>query len=256
MDAAKGQGDALDAAFRAAECCYHLDRYAQAVEILATIAARRDISAQDRLQAKVQRGICMIEQQHLPEAEQALREALDDWEAAKDTERLDAYFPAQAEFFLGEIFRLHFEGVALDPDRGEDQLGKALENKCELLLSAQGHYLRAIRMGEGQWATASGFRVGALYEALRKAMLEAKVPASLDAEQAQVYREELRRRVRVLVTKAMAVYERTLEAAERLGIESPFVTETRRSLERMKELLLEEPEKAPAETQASLKSPP
>lgn len=241
-DAEKGVGDALHAAFRVAECYYHLDNYPPAIELLAKIAERDDIPFQEKLQAKVQKAICMIENGQPDQAEKELRVSLLWYDQRKGTEILDDYFPSQAQFFLGEIYRLYFEAVELDPDKGEDQLAKDLEYKCELLLSAQGHYLRAIRMGHGKWATAAGFRIGALYENLYDAMLGARVPSEFDDEQKQIYREELRKKVRVLITKAMGIYERTLAAAERIGVDNPFVQRTRQSLERMKQILLEETE--------------
>jgi tetratricopeptide (TPR) repeat protein len=238
-DPDRGQGDSLGASFRAAECLYHLSRFDEAAAILAVIAARADVKPQERLEAKVHRGICLVEGGELEAGESALREALGYWTDKKDSERLDDYFPAQAQYYLGEVYRLHFERVALDPDAGEAKLHQDLEYKCDLLLSAQGHYLRAIRVGDGEWATASGFRIGALYEQLYDALIATKVPAGFDEEQAQVYREELRKRIRVLVSKAMDIYERTLEAAERVGAQNTYVQRARQSLERMKQILLE-----------------
>lgn len=251
MDPAKGTGDALDASFRTAECHYHLDQYAPAIEILTTIAAREDVGTQDRLQAKVHRGICQIEDGQLDEAEKSLRDALNFWSSRREADRLDEYFPGQAQFFLGEIYRLYFERVELDPEQGEDKLGKDLEFKCELLLSAQGHYLRAIRIGDGQWATASGFRIGALYETLYEVMVNAKVPKELDEEQGQIYREELHKKVRILVSKAISTYERTLAAAERIGVDNPFISKTRESLDRLKQILLEAPTETPPDPAAT-----
>jgi tetratricopeptide (TPR) repeat protein len=259
MDPAKGLGDALDAAFRAAECYYHLDDYAPAIVILTTIADREDVPAQDRLQAKVHRGICLLESGDLDGAERQLRDSLNFWASKKDADRLDEYFPGQAQFFLGEIYRIFYERVELDPEQGEDKLGKDLEGKCEMLLSAQGHYLRTIRIGDGQWATAAGFRIGALYESLYDIMVNAKVPPGLDQEQAQIYREELRKKVRILVSKAMGIYERTLAAAERIGAENPFVAKTKESLDRLKQILLETPEEpasAPAATEPASQPKP
>ena len=245
-DPRAGQGDALDASFRLAECHYHLDQYPPAIEILTTISLRDDVPFQSKLEAKVQRGICEIENKDLDTAEKDLREALRWWGEKKDSEKLDEYFPGQAQFFLGEIYRTYFEAVELDPDLGETKLGKALEYKCELLLSAQGHYLRAIRIGDGQWATSAGFRIGALYEQLYDNMLNAKVPKEFNAEQGEVYREELRKKVRVLVTKSMGIYERTLAAAERIGVDNTFVQKTKQSLERMKQILVDDAEKESA----------
>lgn len=258
MDPAKGHGDALDASFRAAECYYHLDDYAPAIALLTTISEREDVPALDRLQARVHRGVCQVESGDLAAAEATLRDALAWWSAQKDSERLDEYFPAQAQFFLGEIYRVHYERAEIDPDSGEAKLAKDLEYKCELLLSAQGHYLRAIRIGEGRWATASGFRIGALYENLFDALTAAKAPRELNEEQAAIYREELRKKVRVLVTKAMSIYERTLAAAERIGADNPFVAKTKESLERLKRILLDDetPGASPASAEPSVAKKP
>jgi hypothetical protein len=57
----------------------------------------------------------------------------------------------------------------------------------------------------------------------------------------------------VLISKAITVYERTLEAAERIGSSSPFVEQTRESLKRMKDLLLAE---ARAEEEVPPSPPP
>ena len=74
----------------------------------------------------------------------------------------------------------------------ERKLQEALEHKAEMLLSAQGHYLRAIRMGDDRWAVASGYRVGELYDAFRQQLLDAALPPGLDGEAARAYRDELR----------------------------------------------------------------
>ena len=145
--------------------------------------------------------------------------------------------------------------MTLDPDRTADELAKDVEYKAELLLSAQGHYLRAIRIGNGYWATAAGAQIGGLYENLYDHMMNAPAPRELNAEEGELYRQELRKKIRVLITKAITVYERTLEAAERIGASSPFVEKTRESLKRMKDMLLADAkaeEEKPATTPAKV----
>src|SRR5215471_4337767 len=202
-DAPNGTGDALDAAFRVAEVLYHLGRPAEAT----------------------------------------FRAALAEYQAVEDKSLVDDFYPTQAQFFLGEIYRLRYQTISFDPGKSVDELSKDLEYKAELLLSAQGHYLRAIRMGNGYWATASGERIGGLYENLYEQMMSSPVPKELDAEEAVVYRQELRKKVRILITKAINIYERTLETAERIGAANPFVERTRESLRKMKELLLADAQK-------------
>ncbi len=243
QDAEKGTGDSLDAAYRYAEVLYHLNRYEDAARVLGTLAGRQDQTMNRRLEAQVQQGICELEAGRLDAAESTLRKAMAAWQALKDPDEVDDYFPAQGQFFLGEIYRIHSENVRLDPDQSSEQLGKDLEYKAELLLSAQGHYLRAMRVGNGYWATAAGERVGGLYENLYDQMVNAPAPRELNAEEAAVYLAELRKKLRVLITKSINVYERTLEAAERIGARSHFVDKTRDSLQKMKEVLLEQTRK-------------
>ena len=236
-----GTGDALDAAFHQAEALYHLDRFPEAAGLLGRIAARTELPVARRIEAQVQQGICQVDAGDLDAGETTLRAALTSAKAAADTgDPADEYITAQAQFFLGEIYRLHCEGVTFDPDGKADQLSQTLEYKAELLLSAQGHYLRAIKVGNGYWATAAGERIGNLYEVLHRQMIDSPTPKELNAEEGEVYRQELRRRIKILLTKAIGVYETTVATAERIGTAGPFVDRARASLERMKQLLLAE----------------
>lgn len=246
-DAAHGQDDALDAAFRLAETQYHLERFTDATALLSTIAARQDVSRNRRMEAQVQQGICELEAGNIDQAEATLRKAVTTYEALPESERdeVDDYFPAQAHFFVGEIYRLHYEAVKLDPAKGSDKLSEDLNYKAELLLSAQGHYLRSIRVGNGYWATAAGAQIGQMYENLYENMVNSPAPSELNAEEAKVYRQELRKKIRVLLTKSINIYERTLEAAERIGSQNTFVDRTRESLRKVKEWLLADADTEP-----------
>lgn len=237
-DPAHGEGDALEAAFKLAEVDYQLADYQAPAQLLATIADRGELPLEVRIQARVQQGICEVELGSLDHAETTLRAALTLWQGASHPRDLDDYYPAQAEFFLGEIYRIHEQDVTLDPDQTADQLGQQLEYKAELLLSAQGHYLRAIKIGNGYWATAAGTEVGTLYEGLYRYLTAAPTPTELNAEETDVYRQEVRKKIRVLLTKAISIYESTLDAADRVGARGPFVEQSREGLSRLKALLV------------------
>jgi tetratricopeptide (TPR) repeat protein len=234
----RGTGEALEAAFRLAEVDYQLGEYQEAAQLLAAIAGRAELGLDTRIKARVQQGICEVELGGLDRAETTLRQALSDWQGATHPRDLDDYYPAQAEFFLGEIYRLHEEDVRLDPNQTAEELGRQLEYKAELLLSAQGHYLRAIRVGNGYWATAAGAEVGALYEGMYRYLSQAPTPVELDAEATEIYRQEVKKKIRVLLTKAISIYESTLDAADRLGTQGAFVEKSRAGLERLKALLV------------------
>ncbi len=238
MDPVRGTGDALDATWRGASAYYHLGDFAGAIELLELVAGRADLEAVDRIHALTHLGVCWVESGEIARAETKLREALALYRERSEVERIDDYYPCQAQFFLAEIYRLHFEAVKLQAVDDTQKLSDDLEYKAQLLLSAQGHYLRAIRMGNPHWAIAAGQRIGGLYEGLYDEMTTAPVPATLDAEQAELYRATLRKKVRVLVQKAITIYERTLSTAERVGVSSAFLDQTKSSLDRMKQVLL------------------
>jgi hypothetical protein len=245
-----GRGAALDAAFGLARANYHLQRYAEAAKLLATLAARSDLSATQRLDARVQQAICELEAGNRTGAETMLRDSLETYEAMREPTAEDTRVASQAQFFVGELYRLQYDEVQLVPDKPSEELGRDLELKAQLLLSAQGHYLRSIRMGNAYWGTAAGAQIGAMYQDLYERLVNAPAPRELDAEAVELYRQEVRKRLRVLLSKAINVYERTLEAAERIGSSGHFVERTRESLDRMKALMVAEsaaePESAPA----------
>ncbi len=241
-DAKAGTGDALDAAFQEATCAYMMEEYGLAAEVLQELSGRKDLPEAQHLSALVDLGVVLVEQGQLVDGEHALREALRTYQRDQADDRMPEDVAAKAEFFLGEIYKVYFGAIKLDPQhRKIEELSKDLENKAEELLSAQGHYLRAIRIGSPHWATGAGYRIGSLYQELYDAMVTAPIPTELTAEEGEVYLEELRKRIRVLVTKAINIYDQTLAAASRIGEDNPFVAQTRESLERMKKILLEEP---------------
>lgn len=236
----------LASMFKVADSFYFLGDYGKAADALDRIAHVSGLPAVKQAETQVKRAVCLLADNQDLEAERELRRTLSFIKEHLRDEVRDGYLPSQAQFYLAEVFRNYFLQAKLDPSTStQEQLLADLEYKAQMLLSAQGHYLRAIRVGHAEWATASGYRIGELYQRLYEQMTNASVPTDLDAEQTAIYLEELRTRVKVLVTKAIDAYEKTLATAERVGAQNPFINETRKELERMKTLLVELPESPP-----------
>ena len=230
--------DATDAQFHAALAEHQLGKLTAAVARLNALSNQAGLPLQRKGEALVQEAVCQVESGARAEGERLLRAALALYGNDADG-AVDPALPAQAEFWLGEIYRSYFNESKLDPaTMAAKELGEALETKAQFLLSAQGHYLRAIRKGDGEWATASGFRIGELYEAFHDQLAAAPVPGGLSNEAQGVYREELTKKVRVLVEKAIRIYEQTLETAQRVGAQSAYVQRTGEALQRLRKLLL------------------
>lgn len=239
----------LESMFKAADAWYFLGDYASAATMLETIASVEGLPAVKQAEVQIKRAVCLLTDGQHQQAERELRRTIDFIREHLRDEVRDGYLPSQAQFHLAEVFRHYFLSAKLDPATStREELMADLEYKAQMLLSAQGHYLRCIRVGHPEWATASGYRIGELYQKLYEQMTGASVPTDLDAEQTAIYLEELRNRVRVLVTKAIDAYEKTLATAERVGATNPFVNQTRADLERMKALLVEHPETDEAAT--------
>ena len=233
--------DATDAQFQAALCEYRIGKKKEAGDRLHALGQRTDLAPQRRAEALVQEGVCRFETGDRTQGEQLFRDSVKLLEEASVRDVVEPGLLAQAEFWLGETYRAHFLDARLDPaTMDQEKLGEAIENKAQFLLSAQGHYLRAIRKNDGEWATAAGYRVGELYEAFHDELIKAPLPKGLDADQAGLYRQELRGKVKVLVGKAIQIYEQTLAAAQRTGASNDYVAKARLALERVKKLLLDD----------------
>ena len=231
-----------EATFGVAECAWHQGDRAAAHATLDALIAQRDLPATDRVRALAERGVVELDDGRLDDAEATLRAALGIADEAGASERLDPYYPSQAQFYLGEVYRAWFQRAPLDPSKDDPEaLQRALERKADLLLSAQGHYLRALKLGDRRWGVAAGARIGDLYEGFRAELLAAPLPPGLDAADAEVYRAELRGEVRVLATKAISAYEETLALARNAGVSDVrFLDDAEASLARLRAAASEE----------------
>lgn len=235
-----------DAYFRK---CFVLGKMKRWVDVADTFWAIRhldDLTPMDELEARVGQGVGMFMQEDYATAEVEFMSAIRFYESQSKLEYLPAdYWIGQSRFYLGEIYAREFEKTKLSPPKVDheqwvEMMGKELEAKCQLLIRAQNNFIRTIRVGHTGWATAAGFRIGNLYEKLYDDLLDVPVPPDLDEEAKNVYLEELRKRVSVLVVKAIKVYEQSLQMAQRVGEKNEWVDQTTKSLERMKMLYLAE----------------
>ena len=266
LAAAKAYGatvDGGDAQFKAADEYYFLGQYDQAIAILESLATAPYVTGVRQAEADTKRAICLYSAGRLDDAERLLHTTVKEIQDDLKGNTPDGYLPSQALFYLAEIVRQHYLEAKLDAvNRTQPQLLDDLEKKCELLLAAQGYYLRCMRVGHPEWATASGYRVGELYQTLYEQLTALTPSTTFTAEELAAYRKVLRDRIRVLISKAITAYELTLSTAERVGARSPFVQQTQEHLDKMKSLMLDgdgpaagaPKEKSPASSQSKAPS--
>ena len=233
-----------DAHYRRSFALAKLGRWREVADNFWAIRQFPELNTMDELEARVGQGVGHFMEGEHASAERELMSAIRFYEDKSKQEYLPAdYFVGQSRFYLGEIYARAFEALALsapDVERKDwaEMMGKELEEKCQLLLRAQNNFIRTIRVGHTGWATAAGYRIGSLYERLYEDLMRVPVPADVTGDAKDIYVEELRERVKVLVVKAINVYEQSLAMAQRVGERNEWVERTSQSLERMKSLYL------------------
>ena len=235
---------AKDSYYRAGVILSKLKRWNDVEKTFWALRQQGELSPMDEIEARVGLAIALFMQREYATAEREFMSALRFYDEHEQKQYLPAkYWIAQSRFYLGEIAARMFESLKLGSKQSNEELWKEelaeqLEEKCQLLLRAQSNFIRAIREGHTGWATASGFRIGSLYEALYDQMLDVPVPPNISKDLRDTYISELQKRVGVLVKKAIMVYERSLSMANRVGESNEWVERTQKALDRMKELAL------------------
>jgi hypothetical protein len=120
-------------------------------------------------------------------------------------------------------------------------MGKDMEEKARLLLVAQRQYIETIKLGNPQWASASGYQIGSLYEEFYDAFIHAPMPSELlgdaNQEKREVYYEELRKRIRILLEKSVRTHEQNLLMLERLGVENEWRDKSKLAFAKLQKML-------------------
>jgi tetratricopeptide (TPR) repeat protein len=228
--------DSRDAVFQLGACYAELQNWPASAEVFARALERTDLSADDRIEAMARRGFAQFNLGDLETSERTFRSVLAYRDKIAREERLTTdFFLAFAQYHLGQVTHVRFRSVPLRlPER---QMDRDMEEKARLLLEAQRRYIDAIKYGHPGWASAAGFQVGSLYEELYDAFLGAPVPPDLDVTAREVYAEELRKKIRVLLEKSVRWYRENLLMMERLGARSDWAEKSKVSYAKLMRLL-------------------
>lgn len=245
--------EALDALFRLGATLAQLKDWPGSEAVHKRILGRDKLTLSDQIEAYARLGEAKLEGGHVEDAERTLRQLRELYRAHEQEERLDTdYFLAMGTFYLAEC--AHTEYQALRVRLPQKQLEDDLEAKARLLLLAQQRYLDTVRVRHAQWATAAGFRIGSLYREFYNDVVEAPVPPALKGEALDVYRDEVKKKVRVLLTKAVSFHEKNVLMAERAGEKNEWVEKSSAELDELRHML--EPGADVAQKPLPLDAPP
>ncbi|HEY4188529.1 MAG TPA: tetratricopeptide repeat protein [Polyangia bacterium] len=240
VDGYPASNDAKDGLFQLGATYAEMTNWPASAEVFARVLERKDLSADDRLEALGRRGFAQVQLHDLDTAERTFRSSVAFFHQIEKEERLDTdFFLALALYHIGEISHERFRAVSLRlPER---QMSADLDEKARLLLLSQRQYIDAMKLGNAEWAAASGFQVGSLYEELYDSFIHAPVPPELlpaqAAEKREVYYGELRKKIRVLLEKSVHWYDENLKMMERLGVHSEWRDKSKLAYAKIQQLL-------------------
>lgn len=249
-----GTDDEWDARYQKTICLEKLGRWSDLLFEVQPILERAKPNVTQRIEAMARHGIALFHLDRLAEAEEVFERVL-------EQSRQNAGVPsltgnahvAQVQYLVGEIYRGLFGSIRFRLP--VESMKRDLQDKSSFFLKGQSAYLRTIRLQNNYWSVAAGYKLGRLYEDFYQDMMEAEIPAELDADDRQVYFEELKKHIRPLVIRAIDIYERNLGMSDRLGPASEWTKKTQASLERMRTVLRTELAE-PGLTQPASSPPP
>ncbi len=217
--------DTKDALFQLGATYAEMGNWPTSATIFAQLLERKDMNADDKIEAMGRRGFAQFQLKDLDTAERTLSSALYFFRSIEREERLQTdFYLGLVKYHLAQIPHERFRAMPLRlPER---QMAKDMDDKARLLLSAQRQYIETIKLGNPQWASASGYQVGSLYEEFYDAFIHAPVPPDLigtaNLEKREIYYEELRKKIRILLEKSLRTHEQNLLMLERLGVQNEW----------------------------------
>ena len=232
--------DAKDALFQLGACYAEMGNWPTSATVFAEILERKDLTADDKIEAMGRRGFAQFQLKDLDTAERTFQSTLWYVNSIASEERLETdFYVGLARYHLGQITHERFRAIPLRLP--EKQMASDMEDKARLLLAAQRQYIETIKLGNPQWASASGYQIGSLYEEFYDAFIHAPIPADLigeaNQEKREVYYEELRKRIRILLEKSLRTHEQNLAMLERLGVQNEWRDKSKLAFGKLQKML-------------------
>ena len=240
----EGSKDAHDALFRAATCLQSAKQWQRAIEVWTRVLRPEyeQISEHDQMEAHVNRAWARENTGDMARAERDYkvvfklhRENLDN--------RLIRTTPLVplAHKRVGYLYGSLVDSIKIKLP--VERMARDIEEKANYFLKAQSHLLDAIRRHHPEYSVAAGHRLGTLFEAFYRDLMNAEVPEELDEGDHGVYIRELKKKVKPLIEKAVYTFRRTAELGNRLDYDGEWTQKARGSLRRLEQYIKAEAER-------------
>lgn len=248
--------DSLPGRFRVAHCLARLGRHAEILETLAPIEARSDLDGQQLIELHARKAQAFFHTQELDKSAEESARALSIYEDIKHDEPLETnYYVSMAQYYDAKVLGEKGRALPIRVNDGKQTLQQDLDDKAEFLLKAQGSFIKVLKLENRQFATMAGYEIGLLYEDFYHQILNAPLPNELTTEiEKQAYIDILTQETRVLLEKALRIYEKNVLLGERVGLKNEFIEQSQLHIQAIK-ALLEQQNPAPTVPDAPAEDP-
>ncbi len=229
--------DRRDGEFRWGHNLVRTGDHPSAVSLYTRLLEAADLGPADRAEAYLRRGTSLLNLGQYGEAERDLKASLEQAGLAYDNVLDGNELAAEVHFRRAEIYERLCGNVRLKLP--VEKMKEDLADKARFFRQAQHAYIDALNVRNPYWATASGLKLGELYENFYRDVLTAEVPSDFAEQERRFYFQELRGRLRPLLQASLDIYEKNVAMSERIGADNEWVAETERRLERLRALLVE-----------------
>lgn len=246
--------DRRDGEFRMGVNLIRTKNHPEALHLYDRLLKADDLQPADRGECHLRRGIARAHLKQPGKAERDFRAAESYVRQAYGEHLQGNDLLAEVHFRRGELYQRLSKTVPLKLPL--KSMKRDLADKVRFFRQSQSSFIAALNVRNSYWATASGLKLGELYEGFYRDVLSAEVPADFDKATRAYYLFELRKELLPLLEQSLAIYEKNITMSERIGARNEWVEETEsrvaklRSLieasQRAKEPPLDPPEDPPA----------
>ncbi|MCB9522637.1 MAG: tetratricopeptide repeat protein [Myxococcales bacterium] len=227
--------DRRDGEFRMGVNLLATGNHAEAQHLYDQLLQAEDLGPADRAECHLRRAIARTHLKRVGLAERDLRAATSYVKEAYGEHLQGNDLLAEIHFQRGRIYEQLTRDVPLKLPLAK--MKGDLAEKVRYFRQAQASYIDALNVRHSYWATASGLKLGELYEHFYRDVLLAEAPADFDKDAKAYYLYELRKALTPLLEQSLSIYEKNITLSERLGARNEWVDETEARVARLRSLI-------------------
>lgn len=242
--------DRLDGLFRMGFNLVRGKNWVEASHLYDQLLQSGALGAADKAECYLRRATALLHLKRYGRAEKDLKTSMALIKEAYEGVIDGSDLMAEAHFRRGEIYQQLSHAVLLKLP--VSRMKGDLRDKTRYFRQSQASYIDAVNVRNAYWATASGLRLGEIYEQFYRDVLLAEAPHLTPAEK-RYYQVELRRQLQPLLEESLTIYETNITMSERIGAQNEWVEETEVRVARLRALIEENAKAAKADAPSKKK---